>query len=454
MNSHSRVLETFIAVQYLLNGALLLPGTQPIRFIIRAAPYLLSLSLLLWSLGRKSKAPSPPGSIWMRLALLVLLLGLLHPDTQSVAGMAQLALQLAIVAPVFWAARLVTAEAALLRLLRFLFLCSAIGSVVGILQIYYPQTFLPAEFSSAAGASWLNSLTFKSSSGEFLVRPPGLTDLPGGAAVAASFAAILGLAFGASSRTRLWLRFAFLGGAGVGIAVLYLTQIRSLVVTTFLAILLLAAFSVCQRRAWSTGWLAGASVVLILGAFAWAVAIGGEAVRARFLEMADHGLAESFQSSRGWFWQYTFGEGVEQYPFGAGLGRWGMMNAYFAQPDNPGSQSLWAEIQLTGWLFDGGVALWILYCGGLITSMLFAARVACALSYGQAVPFAAACIFAMNCTVIGASFAGPAFNTSLGMQYWLLIATLYGAARAVWRGPSQRQIRFDFVARPLRAEVT
>jgi hypothetical protein len=59
------------------------------------------------------------------------------------------------------------------------------------------------------------------------------------------------------------------------------------------------------------------------------------------------------------------------------------------------------------------------------------------------VPFAATLVFCVNCNIIGASLSGPAFNTTMGLQYWLMVAVVYGAARKSWRGPTLSQTRLD-----------
>jgi hypothetical protein len=333
----------------------------------------------------------------------------------------------------------------LARLLWILFACNVAGTVTGILQVYFPDRFLPAEFSSGAPAEWLRSLTFVSPSGRTLVRPPGLSDLPGGAAAAGSLTAIFGFALSSAKSTKVWLRPVCFAAALAGVAVLYLTQVRSLTLMTLLGILLLAFFGMRQGKIWNQGWMAATAVILIFGSFTWAVALGGDKVRDRFLNMTDQSVSESFDKSRGWFWRYTFDEALKAYPLGAGPGRWGMMNVYFADPNQPGSPTLWAEIQLTGWLYDGGVPMWLLYGTGLFVSMLFLYRVARSPRYGDVVPFAATVVFCLNCNIIGASFFGPAFNTTLGMEYWLLVAIVFGAARKSWRGPSRDQIRAGFL---------
>jgi len=420
-------LEIFVAVLFLLNGVLLFPGTQWLRFAIRAAPYVGSVGAFLL-VKRPFAAPAAPGAFAMVVVLALLLANMLHPQTQPGAGIAQIVLQLAIVCPTFWAARFVEDDRHLMRLLAVFFICNALGSVVGILQIYDPDRFLPAHFSAEVSSSWLESLTFVSPDGRTLVRPPGLSDLPGGAAMSGSLAAIMGLAFSARKGARFWVRFVCFVAALAGISVLYLTQVRSLTFTTLAAMVFMALFSVRQHHTWNHAWLAGAIAVLVLGAFTWAVSVGGEKIRDRFLNISDRGVVASYDASRGWFWRYTFGDALDQYPLGAGLGRWGAMSTYFAA-DRPESPPLWAEIQLTGWLYDGGVPMWIAYASGLALSMLFIFRMALSNLYGQVLPFAAVVIFCVNANVIGASFTGPSFNTTMGLEYWLLSAVLFGAAR-------------------------
>jgi hypothetical protein len=69
--------------------------------------------------------------------------------------------------------------------------------------------------------------------------------------------------------------------------------------------------------------------------------------------------------------------------------------------------------------------MWIAYLSGLALSILFVLRIAL-----NRLPFAGMVIFCINGIVIGASFTGPAFNTTMGLEYWLLVAVLYGAARS------------------------
>lgn len=428
MRKFGRV-EILVLILYLMNGLLLLPGFQPARFFVRSAPYLASLGAFCWTRA-KTKTPFAPGAIAMQAALLILSLQLLHPHTQVESGVAQLLLQFSIVCPVFWATEFAGGEERLIRVLKLAFICNAIGSSIGLLQTYFPSQFLPAEFSSAASANWLDSMKFMAPNGQELVRPPGLGDLPGNAAVSGSMTAILGLGFVAFRRTRVWERIAYLTAAMVGVAVLYLTQVRSLGLMTSFAIAVFWIVGMRRPQVWNRRWLTGAALIVVGGAFAWAASIGGEKVRDRFLDVGEKGLLSSYDTSRGWFWRYTFGEALRSYPLGAGLGRWGMMDHYFGQSQTGDPPQLWAEIQLTGWLYDGGVPMWLAYVGGLLTSMLFAFRMAVSRRYGEVVGFGALLVFSLNLCVIGSSFTGPSFSTTLGLQYWLLTALLCGTARS------------------------
>ena len=65
-----------------------------------------------------------------------------------------------------------------------------------------------------------------------------------------------------------------------------------------------------------------------------------------------------------------------EFPFGAGLGRWGMMQVYFGDPAMWQAPPIHVEIQMTGWLLDGGVPMWVCYGGALASAVWFAYRTA------------------------------------------------------------------------------
>src|SRR5215203_4004495 len=193
-------LELFVAVQYCSTAVLLIPGTQPIRIFVRAFPYALSLAMLyLISNTYRGRQRLPPGGTLLSAGLVVLGINLFHPSTDLSAGVAQVVFQLSIAAPLFWASRLRLDRPRLDWLLWLIFVSNAASAVLGLLQVYYPDTFMPPEFSAQALAmnpAAVEALSYRSVTGELITRPPGLTDMPGGAAVGALFTALLGLTFG------------------------------------------------------------------------------------------------------------------------------------------------------------------------------------------------------------------------------------------------------------------
>ncbi len=115
----------------------------------------------------------------------------------------------------------------LARLFWILLLCSGANAVVGVLQVYDPARWLPAEFSRVITQSTigLGAVTYIGANGQQIVRPPGLFDTPGAVAGPAMFAALLGLVF-AVSAIPVWKRALSLLIAGAGFAAIYLSQVR------------------------------------------------------------------------------------------------------------------------------------------------------------------------------------------------------------------------------------
>jgi hypothetical protein len=303
-----------------------------------------------------------------------------------------------------------------------------------LLQVYYPDTFMPPEFSAQALAmnpAAVEALSYRSVTGQLITRPPGLTDMPGGAAVGALITTLLGLTFGSQAAIAWYKRAAYFGLAGVALVTLYFTQVRSLLLMAAGAVLVMSVVLLRQRRVVQALTLAGMTAVLLLGAFSWATAFGGESVYDRFIVISETGLAVSFQENRGIFIEHTIDELLYEYPMGAGLGRWGMMRANFASPDTPNEQ-IWVEIQMTGWLLDGGVLMWFTYGGALVLSMLFVYMQAVASEAKFA--YSALTVFSLNLIVVGLTFSGPPFNTQLGIQYWFLTGLLYAAVRTARHG--------------------
>jgi hypothetical protein len=296
------------------------------------------------------------------------------------------------------------------------------------LQVYFPEQFMPPQFSTLGlqlNDAYVDSQTYEGRDGRMIVRPPGLTDMPGGAAVAGAFAAVLGL--GLSLRSRRFVHvFGTIAASGIGLAVIYLTQVRSVLLMVMGAVAVLAVVAFRQGRVAAAAWIGLAGGALIVTSFLWASSVGGESVQQRFMNIREQGAVQTYQESRGHFLAYTVGELLDQFPLGAGVGRWGMMNAYFGDPTDLRSPPIYVEIQLTGWLLDGGVPMWFLYGGAIALSILGAFRLAG--SADPAIAHAALTVLAMQALITGLAMAGPAFNTQLGIMFWLCAAALDGAS--------------------------
>jgi hypothetical protein len=114
------------------------------------------------------------------------------------------------------------------------------------------------------------------------------------------------------------------------------------------------------------------------------------------------------------------------------MGRWGMMFIYFSRYESSLSPYLHAEIQVTGWVLDGGLLLLVLYAGAVAAALAFAWRW-CRPGVNPRLSYLAAVVFCLNLFVAGQSNAGPCFNTSVGIQFWMLAGALHGVANRLAR---------------------
>jgi hypothetical protein len=421
-------LEAFFAVQFLWGALMFIPGSQQYRGLVRALPYLSSLALLGVHVGQRAPVSFPRSSGLLMSALLLLVLNLFHSTSQLTAGLAQCVFQLSIAAPLFWAYKAVHSPRQFERLLVLLFLMNFVSAGLGILQVYFPDRFMPPEFSALGRQTneyYVESLSYMGDNGQAIVRPPGLTDQPGGAAVAGGLTALLGLALSVRSR-KAWQRVALLGAVGVGLAVVYLTQVRSVLLMVIVAAAVLSGVAFRRGRVAGASWILATGGALLIASFLWASSIGGATVNERFLTIRNTGAVQTYRENRGRFLAYTVGELLDEFPLGAGVGRWGMINAYFGNPAEFRSPRIYVEIQLTGWLLDGGVPMWLLYGGAILLSMFATFRLTRAPA-----PFlgdSALVVLAVQVFIAGTAMAQPAFNTQLGILFWALASMLHGAA--------------------------
>ncbi len=422
-------IEVFLAIQFLCGAIVFLPGAQQYRGYVRALPYVASVGLLALYSTRKREGARPAATTALVSALALLVANLLHPTSQAFAGIAQCIFQLSIAAPLFWSHKLVRSMRHLERIVLLVFVLNFASAGLGLLQVYWPGQFMPPEFSSLGlrlNQDYVAGLTYIGSDGREIVRPPGLSDQPGGAAIAGALTALSGLGL------LLWVRrpttvIGVVAAMAIGLAAIYLAQVRSILLVSIGAGLVMCVVAFRRGRGAAAAGLLAAGAGIVVASFVWATTVGGTAVEKRFMGLQGTGALQAYQENRGNFLSHTAGELLDRYPLGAGLGRWGMMNVYFGDPADVRTSAIYVEIQPTGWLLDGGILMWVLYGGAVLLSMWSSFRFSA--SRDPAFSSIAMLILAAQLFVAAMSFAGPVFNTQLGIVFWTLTSVLHGAAR-------------------------
>lgn len=435
-------LPRFMMLQILCQVALLIPGIGPFRIVLRMAAFGASI-LLLWMLPKGECMPHPAA----RAAVTVLLLyvaGIVHPNGNTIiAAAAQVGLNAAILAPIFWVSRL-QMNPRLLRSSLLLFWCfHCLSSVLGVVQTYFPGQFQPA-VSTVITANemegYMESLMIETASGEKVYRPMGLTDIPGGAGNSGYYTVLLGIGFFLTERSRM-LRTVFLGSMMLGLSVILLSQVRAILVMLCLCLVVLACVLVRRGEVRRLATLIQVlAAVAIIGVFT-ALYLGGDSVTSRLETLVADDPTDVYKRNRGGFLTETIEVLLPQYPLGAGLGRWGMMNAYFGDNSNPTSASIWAEIQWTGWVLDGGLPLTLAYVAAIFVALWTSYKVA-SMSLNHPIYLWGGVILAYNFGVLALTFSYPVFIGASGMEFWLLNSALYATyGYVVSRAPRAMEVR-------------
>ena len=421
--------ELFVISQTALPALLYLPGTQGFRLPIRFSAFAISLAALVWYFAQPDRRrPHPATSVVFGvLALLGLMLA--HPLTPSIqGGVAHIMVYLAVMAPLFWAPAVVRSPEQFARLMGLLLICSGVNSLVGVLQVYDPGRWMPAELSRVIteGAVGLGPVSYVGPDGRVIVRPPGLFDTPGAVAGPGMFAALLGAVFGLSA-IPAWQRLGAFALAGAGVAAIYLSQVR---VSLVILVLMIAAYAVIlflQRRVMKAAVFGGIGGAVIVLSFLVALTLGGDTVMTRVMSLFAEDPVAVYYRARGAQLDYTITEMLYEFPFGAGIGRWGMAAGYFNTASN--IPNLWAEIQITGWMIDGGVVLIALYSGALLYAALFDVKTAMK-TYIPKLSACGAVVFAANIGTVVMVISFTPFVTQIGIQYWFLAGALQGVVSA------------------------
>lgn len=444
----SRLLEYFIALEIICQLALLSSTLAPFRVFFRTAVFGVSLMLFFLLPGYGKQHPAAKAAVFV---MVVLGVSMLNPGINSeMAAAAEFGLYLAVLAPLFWVSRIRIDLAEMRRVFRILWGFQVVSSIFGVLQVYFPARFQFAVSTvvQGQGTGYLGMQRFQNAYGELVFRPMGLTDTPGGAAAAGFLAVLFAAAFFLLDQRR-WMQITAAGAMLVGMAAIYLSQVRVMLVMemvcmlTFVTLMSWRAARVSnpllgrrigsKRLAYLTGLMALAAV----GGFVWAVGVGGTAITDRVNSLTAENPGEVYQKNRGQFLAYTIEEVLPNYPLGAGPGRWGMMFYYFGDPSNTKNPALWAEIQWTGWLYDGGIALVLVYALAIALAFRVSYQVGLNERSGELATLAAV-VFAYDVGVLAATFDSCFFIGGGGLDFWMFNAMLFNAAYHTMRKPMPR----------------
>ena len=147
----------------------------------------------------------------------------------------------------------------------------------------------------------------------------------------------------------------------------------------------------------------------------------------RFLALTEDKSSDVYYKNRGRFVENGLMVLLPEHPLGAGLGRYGMMNAYFGDKFAPADRAaIWAETQIEGWVINGGIVLLVAGGGAVLTALASTARVALK-SPDRELRFWAMVVAAMGATIALMALGSHPFVGPLGLQFWILMAAVAGA---------------------------
>lgn len=412
----------FLSLTLACQLGLVLFGDTKARFPMRVAAYGISLALPL--VIRRPMVAHPCYAL-ARWVVVVLCISILHPlRSGMLAAAAQIALYLAILAPIVWVGKLQVSTGAFRVVVLTLWTFYVASAGTAVLQVKFPGRFQGAvshvfQDTSVYAAG---SLRITLADGNVIYRPMGLTDSPGGAAAGGLNAIVLGFGLLFTDQKK-GVRFLAVCGMIVGLYCVYLCQVR---VTLVMALICAVTFagSLGRRGDWARLWRFGTILGgVALAATFWALASGGSDLVSRLNTLTAADPRTVFYENRGRFLDNMLTYDLWAYPFGAGLGRWGMINYYFGR----GRGALYSELMWTTWLYDGGIPLMLLYSAAFGVAILFAWRIGSA--RGGTAGMWGSVIFSYNIAVAAATFVFPIFSVQTGLEVWFLNACLFG----LWR---------------------
>jgi hypothetical protein len=420
--------EWFVVAQTVIPALVYVPGSQVFRLPLRVGAYASAfIGFAIWWFNRGAVSDARhPAHRWLVFIVFYLLLMIFHPLTSGLlAGIAQTLLYASVFCAVFWAPAFVTRPGQIVRILAILLVCNGINSMVGVMQVYDPQRWMPSQLSLSLSRLAIQASTYIGPNGVAIIRPPGLFDTPGAVCGPGTVAALLGLVF-AIGQFAWWKRGIALMFSLAGISAIYLSQVRAnFVITLGMMAVYGVALLVQNQKTRLTAFASLCAGVLLVGLTVSTV-LGGVSIKERFATLFGDDPRGLYLDTRGNQLKNGFDDFVGRYPFGAGLARWGMMYGYFGDRSKLESTEIWAEVQPSVWLLDGGIFLLGMYSLALIVTAWSTWTMSMRLINPHDRLWAAT-VAAVNIGTLALVFSFVPFVTQVGIQFWFLEGALLGA---------------------------
>ena len=428
-------MEIVVLSQSILPALMFVPLFLPYRFLTRVAAF--ALPVLAWAIYSMSGRRVVGGRLYMPVPFLafsaVWVAGsvFLNPGVNTLmSALCALGITLGVIAPAFWVPASIRDPRQLGRLMVLLLVCNGASALMGLAQVYRPDTFRPPRIAILeANPEKEVSLEIELKDGRRILRPPGLTDTPGGAAMGGQTSCAIGLAL-ALMPIAWWKRGIGLGMALVGLTILFYSQVRVLLLTLIGGLMIWAVLLALRGEVRKLTMLATCCGLLGVAAVAWVLYSGGETVLSRFMLLLDDNPATTYMKYRGGFVANAMNDYLPRYPLGAGPGRSGMPQNMFGDRLAPVDRApLWAETQIEMWILDGGAPLLLAYSLALVAAILSAAGTALR-SHDPEVSYWAGVVLVYGVASLASVFGFPVFMAPAGVQFWALFGALFGADSA------------------------
>jgi hypothetical protein len=413
---NDRWVLVFVLAGFVFELGLFLFGNTALRLPLRVGMYFTSLAFVFLIRG---DAMPHPGSRLIQYILAVLIVCLINPLGNEIpARFAQICLYFSVLAPLIWASKLHISTQTFRRLVLIMWFFYTASAVMGVLQVEYPGKFdgaLSANFDDQS----IMPHVFVLADGTKIIRPKGLTDVPGGASTGGVYSIVLGTGLLLTSRSLL-LRIAAISGMVAGLFCIFICQMRTNLIITGIATLSLIFVLLYRRDYGRAGFFLAIAIAVALVGKSAAFSVGGKSTVDRFLTLIASDPGTVFYANRGGFVDEVVHNATHEYPLGAGLGRWGMVSHYFGNP----ADSVWAEMMWQALLYDGGIPLMLLYIA-LIAVLLRTALRQALHQRDRDLACWGGVVFGYTLAALAATFVFPIFADSEGMDVLLLNAAFY-----------------------------